>query len=145
MLATRQFATSHAEFVRRDVVLVRVFHSPATALVSFAHGPHALPFTVLADPAKSAYRSWGVSSSWRALFSRAALGRIAEARSAGLSANWRDAWRDGIGGAPADFLIAANGNIAALHYGLHFADSITPAEALRWIDAAAASPTTGPR
>ena len=137
MLSTRQFAARHAEFVARDVALVRVFHSPAPALRDHAVGPHALPFPVLADPEKRVYREYGIGSSWLALLKPGALARIREARAHGLAPRWRDALRDGIGGTPADFLIGRDGKIVALHYGTHFADSTPPAAALAWIDAAA--------
>ncbi len=136
MLSTRQFAARHAEFVRRDVNVVRIFHSPAEALRDHAFGPHALPFPVLADPQKRVYREYGIRGSLLALFAPRALARIREARAHGIAPRWRDALRDGIGGSPADFLIGGDGKIVALHYGEHFADSIAPAAALAWIDAA---------
>lgn len=136
MLATRQFAARHQEFVRRGVALVRVFHSPPEALRTFAEGPTAVPFPVVADPGRSAYRAYGISSSWLALLRPGALARIREARAHGIKPRWRDALRDGIGGCPADFLVRADGRLLAVHYGRHFADSLTPAAALAWIDAA---------
>jgi len=91
---------------------------------------------VLADPKKQVYRLFGVGGSLLALFHRAALPRIRAARGSGLKSSWRDALRDGVGGSPADFLIGPDGRLLRARYGRHFADSITPATALEWIDAA---------
>jgi peroxiredoxin len=140
VLTTRQFAARHAEFARRGVAIARIFRSPIDALRDHASGPHALPFDVLGDPQKRVYRLFGVGASWLSLFTLAAGQRIREARGSGLRSHWRDALRDGIGGSPADFLIGADGRLLRVHYGEHFADSITPATALEWIDAASAEP-----
>lgn len=136
-MTTRQFAARHAEFVRRGVDLVHLFHSPAPALADFAVGEQKVPFPVVADPGRVAYRLYGVgaglSSLW-SLLTGVALRQIHEARRSGLRPKWRDALRDGIGGNPADFLIGADGRIERARYGRHFADSLEPEEALAWID-----------
>jgi hypothetical protein len=141
VLATRQFAARHSEFTRRGVELVRVFRSPVEALAGFARGPGAVPFAVVADPGRVAYRLFGVPTSLLALLRRGALARMREAAGAGLKPRWRDALRDGLGGCPADFLIGNDGRVVHARYGLHLADSLAPEAALRWIDAAAARGT----
>jgi hypothetical protein len=97
-----------------------------------------LPFDVVADPQRVAYKLYGVggrlSSLW-SMVSGSALPRIREARRAGLKPDLRDALRDGISGNPADFLIGPDGRIVRAHYGRHFADSLLPKTALEWIDA----------
>ncbi|MBM4014296.1 MAG: redoxin domain-containing protein [Planctomycetes bacterium] len=135
MLSTRQFAARHAEFAARGVALVRLFHSPPEALQELVRGERAVPFTIVADPERVAYRAFGVGGSLFALLRPGALARIREARTHGLTPRWRDALRDGIGGCPADFLIGADGRLRAVRYGRHFADSLAPAAALGWIDA----------
>ena len=115
------------------MAIVRIFRSPAAALRELAA---TLPFELLADPRREAYRRYGVGASWRALFTRAAGSRIREAPATGLRSHWLDALRDGIGGSPADFLIGPDGRLVNVRYGDHFADSITPKAALEWIDAA---------
>jgi len=123
--------------LKRGVGLVQVFHSPADALRELATGPHALPFPVVADPGKVAYRLFHVGGSWASLWSIAtgrAFARTREAAASGLRPRWRDVLRDGAGGSPADFLIAPDGTVARAHYGAHFADSLSPAAALAWID-----------
>lgn len=117
--------------------MVHVFRSPVAALAAFGVGPHKVPFPVVADEKRVAYRLFrvptGISSLW-SLLTGHALRRILEARRAGLKPRWRDALRDGIGGNPADFLIGPDGTIVRARYGRHFADSLLPAEALEWID-----------
>lgn len=123
--------------------MIRLFRSPIEALSDHATGAHAVPFDVVADPARVAYRAYGVGSSLFslvALFSLAARERIHQAQQSGLKPRWRDALRDGIGGSPADFLIGGDGRVIHAHYGAHFADSITPNQALAWIDGARAEP-----
>ncbi len=140
MLTTRQFAARYPDFEQRGVELVRIFRSPVNALRDHAEGAHAVPFPVLGDPERVVYRSYGVSGSLfslRALFTLAARERMHQAAASGIKPRWRDALRDGIAGSPADFLIDAAGRIVQLQYGRHFADSITPVQALAWIDTAA--------
>jgi peroxiredoxin len=114
-----------------------VFRSPVAALHELGAGEHRVPFDVVADPERLAYRLFGVggrlSSLWSMVTGRA-LQRIREARRAGLKPDWRDALRDGISGNPADFLIGPDGRIVRAHYGDHFADSVLPTTALEWID-----------
>jgi peroxiredoxin len=143
VLTTRQFAARFDEFARRGVAIVKVFHSPPPALRASlldpvrddATGASSFPFDVLADSDREVYRRYGVTFTWRALLSPKALRRVLAAREAGLRPKWRDALRDGIGGCPADFLVGTDGRLERVHYGEHFADSVTPATALEWADA----------
>jgi hypothetical protein len=136
VLTTRQFAARHDDFVRLGATQVHVFKSPVAALAPLGRGPARVPYDVVADSRRVAYRLYGIPSSLaslRALFTRRGLARVAEARRAGLRPRWRDALRDGVGGSPADFLIGPDGAILRAHYGAHFVDSVPPATALGWI------------
>lgn len=138
MLTTRQFAARHADFAARGVEIVRVFRSPASALRPLCEGPRPVPFPIVADPGRVAYRLYRVGGSLASLasiFKPATRRRIAEAAHAGLKPSWRDMLRDGIGGSPADFLVGPDGRLRRVHYGEHFADSLLPAQALAWLDA----------
>ncbi|HEX9793337.1 MAG TPA: AhpC/TSA family protein [Planctomycetota bacterium] len=126
MLTVRRFAARHAEFESAGVQPVQVFHSPAAALKDFAAGEHAVPFPVLADPQRSAYRAFGVAPSWFGLLKPAAWKHALQASREGLKPNWRDTVRDGMTGLPADFLIDAAGRIEWAHYGENFTDSLQP-------------------
>jgi hypothetical protein len=136
VLSTRQFAARHAEFERLGVQLVQVFKSPVAALAPLGAGSGRVPFDVVADPERLAYRLYGIPGSllslW-SLFTRRGLARALEARRAGLRPRRRDALRDGVGGSPADFLIGPDGGILRAHYGAHFVDSLPPDAALAWI------------
>jgi hypothetical protein len=126
---------------------VRVFHSPAEALRDFAFGERPLPFPVLADPRRAVYRRFGVSGSLLvlvSLLSRTTRARVQAARGSGLRPRWRDVFRDGIGGYPADFLIDPEGRVARVRYGRHLADSIPVAGALAWIDELRGAATPAP-
>ena len=136
MLTTRQFAARHADFERLGATLVHVFKSPVEALAPLGSGAARVPFDVVADPGRVAYRLYGIPGSLLSLWSlltRRGLARALEARRAGLRPRGRDALRDGVGGSPADFLIGPDGGILRAHYGAHFTDSVLPATALAWI------------
>ena len=136
MLTTRQFAARHADFARLGTTLVHVFKSPVAALAPLGSGEARVPFDVVADPERVAYRLYGIPGSLLSLWSlltRRGLARALEARRAGLRPRRRDALRDGIGGSPSDFLIGPDGGILRAHYGAHFTDSVLPATALGWI------------
>lgn len=136
MFTTRQFAARHADFERSGAAVVQVFKSPVAALAKLGTGPARLPFDVVADPERVAYRLYSIPGSllslW-SLFTRRGLARALEARRSGLRPKRLDALRDGVGGSPADFLIGPDGGILRAHYGAHFTDSVLPAAALAWI------------
>ena len=129
----RQFAARLEAFESRGVSIVAVFHSPVEALGGFARGQAPLPYPVLADPRRQAYRAWGVSGGLVTIFRPSSWRRAWEARRHGYRPRWRDALRDGIGVCPGDFLIGADGVIARVRYGRHFTDSLLPEDALRWV------------
>ncbi|MDP6370046.1 MAG: redoxin domain-containing protein [Planctomycetota bacterium] len=130
----RQFAARYEEFQARGVELIRVFHSPVTALTDFVSGPQALPFPLLADPQRMAYSAWGVGGGLTALLHPGAWRRARAAAQAGHRPRWRDALRVGIGIRPADFLINPTGHLEQVHYGADFTDSIPVDRALTWLD-----------
>lgn len=131
----RQFAARQHDFELRELHLVRVFHSPVEALRGYAEGELALPFPILADPGREVYKSYGVGGSLLALLRPPSFAHFRQAMRQGLRPRWRDARRDGIGGTPADFLIDPEGKIAKAHYGKSITDSLSPADALEWVEA----------
>ncbi len=126
MVTVRRFADQYEEFRKRKVELVQVFHSPVEALADFVHGDHAVPFPVLGDPAKRAYAAWGVGGGLLSLLRPSAWKRSRAAARQGHKPRWRDMLRDGIGVAPADFLIGPGGRLERVHYGRDFTDSLQP-------------------
>ena len=137
MLSVRQFARRAGEFEARGVQLVRVFHSPVESLASFAVGEHSVPFPVLADPNKKAYKAYGVGAGildWLAMLKPSALRRSVAAARSGLRPSWRHALRDGMTSRPADFLIAPDGKLLRIHRGRDFTNSLPVDDALCWLD-----------
>jgi peroxiredoxin len=121
----------------REVV---VFHSTADELRKYQDD---MPFPVIGDPDKTLYRRFGVEASakavlnpraWRALPSgwRHAIANAVAHRRAPLPL----APTNGNLGLPADLLIAADGRVAAVKYGVHAYDQWSVDELL---DAAAGS------
>jgi peroxiredoxin len=100
---------------------VVLYHSPADK-VSKAN-PIQAPFDIVADPAKKIFNAYGVERSWRGMFSPAVMRTYIKALKAGYPAGILTS-DGGITGNPADFLIDANGRIAYVHYGKHYADTL---------------------
>ncbi len=94
-----------------------------------------MPFPILGDPRKEVYRRYGVYRGLLGLLHPAGLRRAREAARQGLKPRWRDTWKHGIGGNPADFLIGPDGRLEHVHYGRHFNDSVLPDEILAWLEA----------
>nr|WP_051777028.1 peroxiredoxin-like family protein [Kitasatospora phosalacinea] len=125
-LHLRSFAVRHPELREAGVREVAVFHSPAEELRSYADG---LPFSLVADPEQRLYRAYGVEHGARALLDPRVWPSIVRgvARSIPLVLRGRErlpASRPlgGRLGLPADFLLTADGRVAAAHYGTHAAD-----------------------
>jgi peroxiredoxin len=85
---------------------------------------------LIADPKKALYRAYGVQFRWRRLLSpgtwRETLVSFGRGYLPQLSR-----FEGGIVGVPCDFLLDEKGTITAVHYGTHFGDSWTAADALR--------------
>ena len=107
----------------REVV---VFHSTREELLSYQD---ELPFAVIADPTRELYRRFGVEHRPRALLNR----RTARIMPRAELAMMRSAFKNrrvpapvrptgGLLGLPADFLIEADGTVAAARYGEHAYD-----------------------
>ena len=106
---------------------MRVFRSSAADLQQFVAEP--VPFPILADPQRNAYRRFGVGGGWLGLLC-GDWRRGREAMAAGHKVHWGRALREGFLGNPADFLIGPDGRIEQAHYGTQVADSWTPDQVL---------------
>lgn len=132
-LHLRSFALRHDE-VAAAVREIAVFHAPAAELA-----PHveALPFAVVADPARDLYREFGVEASARSLLDPRAWSAIVRgiARDLGPVLARRQpppSLRPTGGrlGLPADFLIRPDGEVAAAKWGVHANDQWSVDEVL---------------
>ena len=85
---------------------------------------------LVADPAKSLYRAYQAEFSWRKLFSLASWRETFASWVRGYFPQFTR-FQGGILGVPCDFLVDERGMLAATHYGSHFGDSWTAADALR--------------
>lgn len=107
----------------REVVL---FHSSATTLRKYAT---ELPLDVIADPARTLYREFGVESAPRALLDPRAWPAIVRSIALEVRAVRRHEKQAPPGraeggrlGLPADLLIAPDGRVLAAKYGVHADD-----------------------
>ncbi len=140
-LHLRSFVSQHARIVAAGVREVVVFHSTVEDLLVHAS---ALPFDVIADPGKRLYVEFGVESGLKAVLSPAAWAPILRAVAASLvrilvhrqppPSNDPEGGRLGL---PADFLIAADGEILACKYGEHVYDQWSVEEVEAFADQAA--------
>ncbi|MGW2018895.1 peroxiredoxin-like family protein [Streptomyces sp. NPDC001927] len=125
-LHLRSFVRRYEEIEAAGIREVVVFHSPPEELHPHLDG---LPFPVVADPGKRLYEAFGVEFSPRSLFSPRALAPVARAIALGTGDILRGRQRPprlrprgGRFGLPADFLIDADGRVAAVNYGVHADD-----------------------
>nr|WP_285171513.1 peroxiredoxin-like family protein [Mycobacterium tuberculosis] len=124
-LHLRSFANRHQEVADSGITEVVFFHSAADALRGYQS---LLPFAVIADPDRVQYREFGVEKSLGAITHPRALWAAVRGSAAMLHRN--DPERAGVGfgdgtthlGLPADFLLDADGTVAAVHYGRHADD-----------------------
>jgi peroxiredoxin len=126
---------SELEGVVREVVF---FHSGKEELARYVAD---LPFAVIADPGKAAYRAFGVEASTRALADPRAWLSIARSVLAllpdvifGRRPSPPVNPTGGRFGLPADFLLSPRGEILACHYGIHAADHWSVNEVLSLIE-----------
>lgn len=131
----RSFAKRHAEITAAGIREVVFFH---TGIDELYEHTDFLPFDVVPDPDKKAYREFGVESGRRAILSPGGLwavlrtaiptaARILTGRQLPPSAKPEG----GRLGLPADFLIAPDGRVTAAHYGRHMDDQWSVDELLR--------------
>ena len=133
-LHLRSIVTRHDEIRSHGIREVVVFHSTAAEL---AKHQGELPFPLIADPKRELYRRLGVERGPSSLLSMRALRAAIAGQTAALGN--RSTQRGALGpikptggrlGLPADFLIAPDGRVAALKYGLHAYDQWTVDELL---------------
>jgi len=108
----------------REVVF---FHSTAELL---REHQQELPYDVIPDPDRNAYRDFGVEKSWRAILTPKVLGATAagvfQQRGKGTLGTLTESHL----GMPADFLIDRDGTVLAVKYGEHGADQWSVEELL---------------
>jgi peroxiredoxin len=133
-LHLRSIVTRHDEIRSAGIREVVVFHSTAAEL---AKHEAELPFPLIADPHRVLYRRLGVERRPGSLLSPRALGAAIAGQAAALTNH--STKRGALGpvkptggrlGLPAEFLIAPDGRITALHYGRHAYDQWTVDELL---------------
>jgi hypothetical protein len=96
-----------------------VFHSSDADLLPYQG---QFPFDVIGDPTKALYRKFGVEASISAFFSFKAWSASMKGLFMRHKPKMEFAPEGGILGLPADFLIAQDGVIRAVHYGAHAFD-----------------------
>lgn len=113
------FIARYDEIVSEGIAEVVVFHSSDAELLPYQG---QFPFDVIGDPKKVLYKQFGVEASISAFFSLKAWG----ASMRGLAIRDKPKMvmmpEGGPTGLPADFLVAPDGSVGAVHYGTHAYD-----------------------
>ena len=117
-LHLRSFTARNDELLQVGVREVVVFHSSAAELRQV----HRLPFALIADPDKLLYAEFRVGTSPRAVLDPRVWPTAVRAVARGASADPRIGRHSGSFGLPADFLIAPEGRLLAVNYGVHADD-----------------------
>lgn len=121
-LHIREYVRRAAELRSLGITVVTVFHSPSRKLQKSLRKLD-VPFDVIADPAKSLFRQYGVESSLRGMFSLRVWREYARAAGAGFFSRPLG-HEGGVRGHPADFLIDEAGVVRIAHYGQDYADTL---------------------
>ena len=116
-LHIQSFIKRHAELVAQGIQVVAVFHSSKNAMLEHQS---STPFPLIADPAKSLYKAFGVESSVLSVLNPKAWPAAIKGllrHGPGFPARGESAL-----GLPAEFLIDNSGQILAAKYGKHAYD-----------------------
>ncbi len=135
-LHLRSILRREQEIAAAGVREVVFFHAPADELRPYVAD---LPFAVIGDPDKLAYREFGVEAAPRALLDPRAWPTILRAVAVSVGEVLRGRKplppsrrpHGGRVGLPADFLIAPDGAVLAARYGEHAGDQWSVGELLR--------------
>lgn len=117
-LHLRSFARRHDELVAAGIREVAVFHSSQEDLVRV----QKQPFAVIADPKKVLYAEFGVGTSPAAMLDPRVWPTAMRALASRASSDPTAGMESGSSGLPADFLIASDGRLLAVKYGVNADD-----------------------
>ena len=121
------FIDDYAAVAATGLQTVVFFHSPEDKLASSRTEP--VPFHLVADPEKIAFRSYAVGTGARGLFSPTVMRDYVSALRSGYPSGMFTS-DGGILGNPADFMVGPEGTLLDAHYGVQYADSLTAAAAV---------------
>jgi peroxiredoxin len=118
-LHLQSFIARQDEIANAGIREVVIFHSSDAELLPYQG---RFPFDVIGDPEKALYRRYGVESSISALLAPKAFAASLKGNLKKDKPKLKGLPNGGILGLPADFLIASNGSVRAVHYGTHAYD-----------------------
>ena len=121
-LHLREFIRRFDEVRATGLTPVVVFHSPKEKIEE-GYDP-GLPFEIVVDPDKVAFKTYGVESSLRGMFTWDVMRDYARAMAQGIFSR-PFGHEGGIQGHPADFIIDERGTIVHARYGRNYADTLT--------------------
>lgn len=134
-LHLQEFLRRYLEIAAAGIREVVVFHSEDRELLPYQG---RFPMDVIGDPEKKLYRRYGVETSIWAILNPGAWGASLTGNLAKDKPALGGMPNGGLLGLPADFLIAPDGTIEAVHYGKHAYDQWSVDEVLSLAAAACA-------
>ncbi len=126
-LHLQSFLHRHQDIKAAGIVEVVVFHSSKAELLPYQG---RFPFDVIGDPDKKLYRQYGVTASISAILNLRAWAASLKGNLAKDKPKLPLIPNGGMLGLPADFLIAPDGTIKAVHCGHHAYDQWSVDEVL---------------
>jgi len=127
-LHMHRFIKEYGALEALGLTTVVLYHSPAEKLEASQRS--VAPFALVADPTKAIFRRYGLETGWAGMFSPAVMRDYARALMSGFPPGLLTS-DGGITGNPADFIVDADGRIAFVHYGKHYADSLDVTDVAR--------------
>ncbi|MGE0498714.1 MAG: peroxiredoxin family protein [Ramlibacter sp.] len=127
----RAIIQHYPQWSEHGLRVISVFQSPAESIRQYV-GRQDAPFPIVADPAMTHYRRFGVETRWRGLVSWRVMTTAFKAFRSGFLPGKVDGPFERT---PADFLIAPDGRIAVAHYGADIDDHIPIATITQWLKA----------
>jgi len=130
-LRINQLIQQYNSFHDNGLEMLAFFQSPKESILEYV-GKHDAPFSIIADPNRKVYRTYGVESSWIGFFKGSVLkiSRLKEAIEKGFKPGRMEGNKALI---PADFLIDEDQNIVRAYYGKDIGDHLPIEEIKEWL------------
>jgi peroxiredoxin len=133
-LRVHQLAMRQDEFKAKNLNLIAFFQSPQASIARYV-GRQEAPFPIVADPARTIYRQYGVESSWFGFFI-AGVTKLPHLIKASLKGFFPGKMEGKTALVPADFLIGPDLKIEVAYYGNDIGDHLPMEELDAWLHTA---------
>jgi peroxiredoxin len=122
-LRIRELIREHEEFAKRGIRVLAVFQSSMERIAHYV-GQQSPPFALIPDPDLKLYNLYGVESSWRGFAYAWTIGLPRVFKAVVANGFLPGTMENQINRIPADFLVAADGQLVDVYYGRDIGDHI---------------------